>query len=86
MVRYLGSTCKICRKLSFSVCGSDRCALLRRETPRGMHPNLQRKMTDYKKRLIEKQRLRLSYWVSEKQFRNYMKEVSKNRELRVKRY
>ena len=34
-------------------------------------------MTDYKKRLIEAQRLRFSYWVSEKQFRNYMKEVSK---------
>jgi len=32
-------------------------------------------MNDYKKRLIEKQRLRFSYWVSEKQFRNYVKEA-----------
>jgi hypothetical protein len=29
MARYIGSTCKICRKLNFSVCGSDRCTLLR---------------------------------------------------------
>jgi len=77
MARYLGSTCKICRKLNFSVCGSDRCALLRRETPPGMHPDLRRKMSDYKKRLLEKQRLRYSYWVSEKQFRNYVKEAFK---------
>ncbi len=77
MARYLGSTCKICRKLNYSVCGSDRCALLRRETPPGMHPDLRRKMSDYKKRLLEKQRLRFSYWVSEKQFRNYVKDAFK---------
>jgi small subunit ribosomal protein S4 len=42
-----------------------------------MHPDLRRKMSDFKKRLIEKQRLRFSYWVSEKQFRNYVKEAFK---------
>jgi len=73
----MGSACKICRKLNFSVCGSDRYALLRREAPPGMHPDLRRKMSDYKKRLIEKQKLRFSYWVSEKQFRNYVKEAFK---------
>ena len=75
MARYIGSTCKICRKLNFSVCGSERCALARRNTPPGMHPDLRRKMSDYKKRLLEKQKLRFSYWVSEKQFRNYVKEA-----------
>ena len=77
MARYIGSTCKICRKLNFSVCGSERCALLRRNSPPGMHPDLRRKMSDYKKRLLEKQKLRFSYWVSEKQFRNYVKEAFK---------
>jgi small subunit ribosomal protein S4 len=77
MARYIGSTCKICRKLNFSVCGSERCALLKRKTPPGMHPELRRKMSDYKKRLLEKQKLRFSYWVSEKQFRNYVKEAFK---------
>jgi len=75
MARYLGSRCKICRQLDFSVCGSDRCALFRRKTPPGMHPDLRRKMSEYKKRLLEKQKLRFSYWVSEKQFRNYVKEA-----------
>lgn len=75
MARYLGSRCKICRQLNFSVCGSERCALTRRNTPPGMHPQLRRKMSEFKKRLVEKQKLRFSYWVSEKQFRNYVKEA-----------
>ena len=77
MARYLGSRCKVCRQLNFSVCGSDRCALLRRKTPPGMHSELRRKVSEFKKRLIEKQKLRFSYWVSEKQFRNYVKEAFK---------
>ena len=77
MARYLGSRCKVCRQLNFSVCGSERCALSRRNTPPGMHPQLRRKVSEFKKRLIEKQKLRFSYWVSEKQFRNYVKEAFK---------
>ena len=77
MARHLGSRCKICRQLSFSVCGSEHCALARRNTPPGMHPQLRRKMSEFKKRMVEKQRLRFSYWVSEKQFRNYVKEAFK---------
>ena len=42
-----------------------------------MHPDLRRKMSDYRKRLVEKQKLRFSYWVSEKRFRNYVKEAFK---------
>jgi small subunit ribosomal protein S4 len=34
-------------------------------------------MSEFKKRMVEKQRLRFSYWVSEKQFRNYVKEAFK---------
>jgi len=40
-----------------------------------MHPNLRRKVSEYKKRLLEKQKLRFSYWVSEKQFRNYVRKA-----------
>jgi ribosomal protein S4 len=77
MARYLGSKCKKCRQLNFSVCGSERCVLLERAIPPGMPPHLRRKVSDYKKRLIEKQRLRFSYWIAEKQFRNYVKKAFK---------
>jgi small subunit ribosomal protein S4 len=40
-----------------------------------MHPQLRRKTSDFKKRLLEKQKLRFAYWVSEKQFRNYVKKA-----------
>ena len=79
MARYTGSKCKICRRLTFSVCGSEHCALAKRETIPGMHPDLRRKMNDYKLRLIEKQRLRYSYWIPERQFRNYVEEAYKKR-------
>jgi len=77
MARYLGSRCKKCRQLGLSVCGSDRCALLRRNFPPGMHPDLRRRTSDYKKHLLEKQKLRFSYWVSERQLRNYVKKAFK---------
>jgi small subunit ribosomal protein S4 len=32
-------------------------------------------VSEYKKRLVEKQKLRFSYWVSEKQFRNYVRKA-----------
>jgi small subunit ribosomal protein S4 len=73
MARYLGSKCKKCRQLGFSVCGSGRCALERRNTLPGEHAQLRRKTSDFKKRLLEKQKLRFSYWVSDKQFREYVK-------------
>ena len=73
MARYRGSKCKKCRQLGLSVCGSERCALLRKDTKPGMNPHARRKMSDYKIRLMEKQKLRYSYWVSEKQFRKYVK-------------
>jgi len=77
MARYTGPKCRICRRVGFSVCGSERCALERRTTPPGMHPDLRRKISDYKKHLVEKQKLRYIYWVSERQLRNYMKKAFK---------
>jgi len=71
MARYTGPKCRICRQLGFSVCGTENCALVRRSTPPGMHPDFRRKMNDYKKRLLEKRKLKFSYWISETQFRNY---------------
>jgi hypothetical protein len=75
IARYAGPRCRKCCQLGFSVCGSERCALERRTTPPGMHPKLRRKTSDFKKHLLEKQKLRLSYWISEKQFRNYVKKA-----------
>jgi small subunit ribosomal protein S4 len=42
-----------------------------------MHPEIRRKISDYKRHLLEKQKLRHIYWISERQFRNYMKQAFK---------
>jgi len=42
-----------------------------------MHGLHRRKMSDYKTRLLEKQKLRFAYWVSEEQFRGYVKRAFK---------
>ena len=75
MSRYTGPKCKKCRQLGFSVCGSLKCTLQRREFPPGMHARPRAKMSDFGKQLLEKQKLRYSYWVSEGQFRNYVKKA-----------
>ncbi|MEW6667427.1 MAG: 30S ribosomal protein S4 [Thermodesulfobacteriota bacterium] len=71
MARYTGPKCRICRRLNLSVCGSLRCALQRRESPPGMHPRGARKMSDFAKQLAEKQKVKYTYWVGERQFKNY---------------
>jgi small subunit ribosomal protein S4 len=77
MARYTGPRCRKCRQLGFSVCGSPKCALLKRSTPPGMHPGIRRKVSDFKKRLVEKQKMRYAYWITERQFRNYVKKAFK---------
>ncbi len=77
MARYIGPRCRKCRQMGFSVCGSGRCALERRTAPPGMHPTLRRKTSDFKKHLVEKQKLQFYYWLNERQFRNYVKKAAR---------
>jgi small subunit ribosomal protein S4 len=78
MARYTGPKCRKCRALGISVCGSAKCALLRRQQPPGVHPP-PRRASDYKRLLVEKQRLRFTYWLSEKQFAHYAAEAKRRR-------
>ena len=72
MSRYHGPKCRICRKLGMSVCGSQRCALERKPEPPGVKKRYRSKASDFKIHLMEKQRLRYSYWIGESQFRRYV--------------
>ena len=76
MARYTGPKCRKCRALGISVCGSLHCVLLRRQRPPGPHPP-PRRVSDYKRLLVEKQRLRYTYWLSEKQFARYASEAKR---------
>jgi len=70
--------CKICRRenkklfLKGDRCNSQKCALVKKKYPPGAHgPKGYGRISDYGRQLREKQKLRRSYYVSEKQFKNY---------------
>lgn len=85
MARYLGSKCRICRReatklfLKGEKCFSDKCAIENRNYPPGQHGQRRRKVSDYGVHLREKQKIKKTYGLLEKQFRNYFKRAERMR-------
>lgn len=79
MARYTGPRLKIIRRLGTPLPGLMRTDPdLRRPYPPGQHgPTRRKKLSDYALRLMEKQKLRFHYGVSEKQLRAYMAKAAK---------
>lgn len=75
-------TCKICRRLGVSVCGKAQCALKKRPTPPGMHGKAYRRGgSEFSLQLAEKQKMKYTYGIRERQFRKYFDAASKSRGL-----
>lgn len=78
--------CKKCRRtgqklfLKGDRCFSQKCAMIRRPYIPGAHgKNYRPRLSEYGQQLAEKQKVRFAYGVSERQFKRYFKEVSKQR-------
>lgn len=78
MARYIGPVCRICRRENIKLflkgdrCFKDKCAIERRAYAPGQHGQGRRaKISDYGIQLREKQKVRKTYGVLEKQFRGY---------------
>jgi small subunit ribosomal protein S4 len=75
MARYLGPACRLCRRagtclfLKGSRSLSEKCGLQRRDYPPGQHGQRRLKLSDYGLQLREKQRMKQTYGLLEKQFR-----------------
>jgi small subunit ribosomal protein S4 len=86
MARYTGPTCRICRRfgdklmLKGDKCPTPKCPLEKRNTPPGGRPSTRRRggVSDRGLQLREKQRLRFSYGVLERQFRRFFDEARKS--------
>ncbi|MEK7559981.1 MAG: 30S ribosomal protein S4 [Patescibacteria group bacterium] len=66
-------TCKSCRRLGMSVCGRLNCAFKRKPYPPGVHgKSRSRGLSEFGTQLREKQKLKLSYGLRERQFKNYL--------------
>ena len=80
MARYRGPRLKKCRAVGMVLPGLTTARTLERPTPPGVHGARRRgKPSDYKVRLIEKQKLRFHFGVLEKQFRRYVKEAARRK-------
>ena len=80
------SDCKICRRVGTRLflkgerCSSSKCAMVKRPYAPGLKKKKVRgRVSEYGKELIEKQKLRNWYNLSEKQFRNYIKGILEKR-------
>ena len=79
MARYLGSKCRLCRRegeklfLKGEKCFGSKCAMENRPFPPGQHGQRRSRNSDYATQLREKQKLRRTYGILEKQFRSYYK-------------
>ena len=81
MARYTESVCRLCRRegaklfLKGTRCYTKKCSFERRPTPPGQHGVRRRKVGEYGLQLREKQKVRKTYGVLERQFRNYFREA-----------
>ncbi len=85
MARYTDAVCRICRReglklfLKGSRCYTKKCSFERRSTPPGVYAQRRRKVSEYGLQLREKQKVRKSYSVLEKQFQNYFEKAEKRK-------
>lgn len=83
MARYLGPKCKLSRREGTDLglksglrALESKCKV---ETPPGMHGQRRGRASDYALQLREKQKLRRTYGVLERQFRNYYKKAAQKK-------
>ncbi|MDA8082895.1 MAG: 30S ribosomal protein S4 [Nitrospiraceae bacterium] len=85
MARYSGAQCRICRRelmklfLKGDRCYTEKCAVERRQYPPGQHGQRRGKLSDYGIQLREKQKVRNSYGVLERQFRRSFFEAGRRK-------
>ena len=84
MARYMEAKCRLCRRegeklyLKGGKCYSDKCPIERRPYAPGMHgQNRRTKVSNYGLQLREKQKVKRTYGLQEKQFRSYFSEADR---------
>jgi small subunit ribosomal protein S4 len=81
MARYIGPSCKLCRRENMKLflkgerCYTDKCSFDRRPYPPGMHGQRRSKVTEFGVRMREKQKVRRMYGLLERQFRGYFQKA-----------
>ena len=86
MARYHDASCKLCRRerqklfLKGTKCLSAKCPIEKRNFPPGQHGQSRRtKISEYGVQLREKQKVRKTYGLNERQFRLYFEKASRQK-------
>ncbi|MDD3012799.1 MAG: 30S ribosomal protein S4 [Candidatus Gastranaerophilales bacterium] len=85
MARYIGPVCRLCRNenqklfLKGNRCNSPKCAVSKRPYGAGQHGQSRKKLSEYAIHLKEKQKVRRTYLVLEKQFARYFNEAERKK-------
>lgn len=85
MAKYTGPKCRLCRRegeklyLKGEKCYTDKCAIEKRPYPPGEAGQSRRRQSEYGLQLREKQKVRRTYGVMERQFRCYYQEAARRK-------
>ena len=85
MARYIGPVCKLCRNenqklfLKGNRCHSPKCSVSKRPFGPGQHGQTRKKLSEYAIHLREKQKVRHTYLVLEKQFARYFNQAERKK-------
>lgn len=83
MARYTKAICRLCRRVGEKLmlkgerCFTPKCAVEKRRGPPGYHVSGRRKISDRGLQLKEKQKVRYTYGVLERQFRKFFSEAER---------
>jgi len=75
----IGPKHRTCRRVGAALCGRPNCPSNKRPYPPGMHGRGRKRISEYQTRLVEKQKLRHIYGVSEAQMRGYYDKASRSK-------
>ena len=79
MARYTGPTNKLLRNYGVTELSNRNLTSSMRQTESGQHGAMRKKLSEYALHLNEKQKIRLTYLVSEKQFAKYYNEAARRK-------
>lgn len=79
MARYTGPANKLYRNYGVTDISAKKLTSSMKQYPSGQHGQARKKVSDYGLHLNEKQKIRLTYMVSEKQFLKYYKKAAKGK-------
>lgn len=77
----IGPKHRTCRRVGAPLCGRPNCPSNKRPYPPGQHGRGRKRFSEYQTRLLEKQKLRAIYGVSESQMRTYYDRASRSRQV-----